>query len=243
MYYDADGNGAGAALQFATLAGAPALTAEDFTVQDPVSDKPYTPGQAVIDLGVQGKLIHPTNVDGNWYYVWDMNGDGVHDDTQDTSGKWNYDGSVANPSGTGYLYDYVAHGVLDGIFTQDVIGTSHVGDTTDTTRYATLNDVRVALPTLGGALPPSGSYYYAAGTEIDNTPAGEANSTYNDYMAIWDAHNGTENSAELTGVPSGWQASYYWSATPSGDGHAFVNLGNGYVYVDSGNSYVALQVL
>ena len=32
LYYDADGNGAGAALLFATLQGAPALTAGDFTV-------------------------------------------------------------------------------------------------------------------------------------------------------------------------------------------------------------------
>jgi Ca2+-binding RTX toxin-like protein len=32
LYYDADGNGAGAAIQFATLQGAPAITASDFTV-------------------------------------------------------------------------------------------------------------------------------------------------------------------------------------------------------------------
>jgi len=32
LYYDADGNGAGAAVQFATLGGAPALTASDFIV-------------------------------------------------------------------------------------------------------------------------------------------------------------------------------------------------------------------
>lgn len=30
----------------------------------------YPPGQAVIDLGVYGKLLHPVKVDGeNWYYV------------------------------------------------------------------------------------------------------------------------------------------------------------------------------
>ena len=32
LYFDADGNGSGAAMQFATLSGAPALTASDFTV-------------------------------------------------------------------------------------------------------------------------------------------------------------------------------------------------------------------
>ena len=32
LYYDADGNGAGTAALFATLQGAPVLTASDFTV-------------------------------------------------------------------------------------------------------------------------------------------------------------------------------------------------------------------
>ena len=32
LYYDADGSGAGAAIQFATLAGAPVMTAADFVV-------------------------------------------------------------------------------------------------------------------------------------------------------------------------------------------------------------------
>ena len=32
LFYDADGNGAGAAVQFATLQGSPALTVNDFTV-------------------------------------------------------------------------------------------------------------------------------------------------------------------------------------------------------------------
>jgi len=32
LFFDADGNGAGAAVQFAVLSGAPALAASDFTV-------------------------------------------------------------------------------------------------------------------------------------------------------------------------------------------------------------------
>ena len=32
FYYDADGSGAGAAIQFATLTGAPTLLASDFTI-------------------------------------------------------------------------------------------------------------------------------------------------------------------------------------------------------------------
>ena len=32
LYFDADGNGAGAAVQFAILSGSPAITASDFTV-------------------------------------------------------------------------------------------------------------------------------------------------------------------------------------------------------------------
>jgi hypothetical protein len=48
----------------------------------------------------------------------------------------------------------------------------------------------------------------------------------------------------FSAVPPGWVHVYYWSATPSGPGHAYVNLNNGNVfnYSDSNNNYVAFEV-
>jgi len=64
-------------------------------------------------------------------------------------------------------------------------------------------------------------------------------------MAMWDAFNGSGTGTKLTGIPSGWQAYVYWSATPSSYGHAFVNLGYGRVddNFDTFDAYVALEVL
>ena len=47
------------------------------------------------------------------------------------------------------------------------------------------------------------------------------------------------------GVPSGWVNVVYWSATPSGGGHAGVHLSTGHVfdYVDVNNRYVAFEVI
>jgi hypothetical protein len=80
----------------------------------------YTPGDAVIDLGVSGKLILPIHVEGKWYYYWDLNGDGIRS-----------------------ALDKVNHDVLDGIFNGG-------SDTTTTMRNGTINGVSVALPTVGG---------------------------------------------------------------------------------------------
>mgnify|MGYP000515278497 FL=1 len=86
---------------------------------------------AVIDLpSVQSlaasKLIAPVNVGGNWYYFWDLSGNGSAD-----SGDY-----------------WTDHNILDAIFNQSITGTTGVGDTTDTQRYATIGGVRLALPTL-----------------------------------------------------------------------------------------------
>jgi hypothetical protein len=64
-------------------------------------------------------------------------------------------------------------------------------------------------------------------------------------LAIWDAHNGASTSTGSSGVPAGWQAERYWSATPSALGHAYASLVSGYVFDGGGGSsvYVALQVL
>ena len=72
------------------------------------------------------------------------------------------------------------------------------------------------------------------------------NATYNDYLAVWDAYNGTGVGATaIGGTPSGWRAGNYWSATPSASVHAGVGLFDGSVggYTDNVSLDVALQVL
>ncbi|MGI9212832.1 MAG: Ig-like domain-containing protein, partial [Methylococcaceae bacterium] len=186
-------------------------------------------GQAVIDLGgTYGTLIQPVNVDGHWYYFWDRSGDGVSGSSDQTS-----------------------HDVLDGIFNQDSNGTvGGGGNTTDTYRYATLNNVRLALPRVGDGITGINSLYFVHGTAIGGSPASAGstatNPTYNDLLAIWDGYNGTATGTQDSGVPSGWGSdSSYWSATPSVSGHAYVSLSGAYVLdiVDALNSYVALEVM
>ena len=128
-----------------------------------------------------------------------------------------------------------------------------VGDTDNTYRYATLNGVHLALPTVGGVTSsPYGSGgigYYQPGTTVGSSPAttgsNALNATYNDLLAVWDAYNGTGTGIATNGTPSGWQANDYWSATPSASGHASVRLSAGFVLdvPDSYSVYVALQVL
>ena len=194
-------------------------------------------GQDVIDLGEYGLLIAPVNVDGNWYYYWDRSGDG----TSANSGTLN--------GGK----DYTTHDVLDNIFKYDINGNMETadnavgveGDTDNTFRYATLNGVKVAVPTQGDA---GGTSSYRPGTAIDNSPVGEDNPIYDDLLAIWDGYNGSGTEAGVinNGTPSGWDMHNYWSATPSDSGHASVALYNGYVS-DRPDvypyHYVALQVL
>ncbi|TXT24292.1 MAG: fg-gap repeat-containing protein, partial [Gallionellaceae bacterium] len=122
------------------------------------------------------------------------------------------------------------------------------GDGTSANVNATLNGVQLALPTAnGGAAYPNGIEAFQPGTAIDNNPAGETNPAYSDLLAIWDGYNGTGTGTAINGTPSGWAPNYYWSATPSTNGHALVSLSSGYVrdFGDSDNfsNYVALQVL
>jgi len=184
-----------------------------------------------IDLGLYGKLIQPVRVDGgHWYYFWDRSGDGT------SAGE-----------------DYTTHIVLDSLFKYDSSGQSNPipgTGTTDTYRFANLNGVTVALPTVNGltSTGPSGINNLQNGTGVGSTgaSAGSAafNGSYDDLLAIWDAFNGTSTVNYIQGVPPGWKASSYWSALPSGTGHAFVMLDNGFVLGDanSRNGYVALEV-
>ena len=184
-----------------------------------------------IDLSADGNLIAPVYVDGNWYFHWDRSDDGTSTDTGGLNGG----------------VDYTSHDVLDGIFTQDINGaTGGGGNTTDTYRYATLNGVKVALPSHGEATVITG---YRPGTAIGNaTPSlgdSSVNSTYDGLLAIWDGYNGTGTGTNINGTPTGWRSGNYWSATPSTNGHAGVDLYVGIVFdtFDTVGLYVALQVL
>jgi len=226
-------------------AGNAANQAVALTVTDVSESASYTPGQTSINLGTYGNLIAPVQVEGKWYYVWDMNGDLTHSSNQDTGGQWGVDGSVVNTSGSGYQYDYTTHNVLDALFTQDINGNANPGaDTTNTYRYATLNGVHLALPTANSGMTyPNGVDAYQPGTTVANGASN--NTTYDELLAIWDAHNGTGTGVNMGGTPLNWAASNYWSATPSASGHINVGLFGGYVgnYVDIAYTFVALEVL
>jgi Bacterial Ig-like domain/Cadherin domain/RTX calcium-binding nonapeptide repeat (4 copies) len=214
----------------------------------------YTLGQAVIDLGEFGKLMQPMNVDGKWYYVWDMNGDGEQSEATNNAGKLSWDGSTLSASGTGYKFDFMTHDVLDGIFKFDSAGNletsanavGSVGDTDNVFRFANLNGVNLALPTIGNGSSMITTSFNATGTVIDNSPAGEMNPTYDDLLAVWDGYNGsgTETSSQ---APSGNRGDYgHWSATPATSGHAWLYVGYGYVdstYRDTNTNYATVQVL
>ena len=203
-------------------------------------------GNAVIDLGSYGKLIDPVKVEGKWYYYWDLSGDGI-----------------VNSVGSGSLnggIDTVNHDALDLIFTQDINGvTGGGGNTTEVYRYATLNGVKVALPTAnGGVTPPGGINANNNGTAYEDTTDGGASdantSSYNELLAIWDAFNGTGTTSDPainawsnTTAPNAYSnASVLWSATPTSSGHASVWFSSGSVFdeVDNADGYnVVLQVL
>ena len=199
-------------------------------------------GQSTIDLGNYGQLIAPVQVQGKWYYFWDRSGDGTASDA-----------------------DWTSHDVLDGLFNHDVAGVSNTTDanadsafgTTDTYRYATLNGVKLALPTLNGeagvsAETAAGTGYTSPWSGTEYTDAGSAtNGTtgpYADFTAIWDAYNGTSTEKNIPGVPPAWPTTGGpWTATPGGNGHLVGALHSGGVWggaVDTFSSYyVALQVL
>ena len=185
----------------------------------------------VIDLGVSGKLVAPIEVEGKWYYFWDRNGDG----------------NTAN--------DGTVHDALDPIFNHDInnVTNSTVANadglfgTTDVYRYATINGVQVALPTLGVTYPGN---VWVSGTSASGTGTAN-NATYNDLLAIWDALNGTGTGTQTSGIPTGWQSGYYLTATAAGLGHADMAFDSGLVnaFRDDGTgtgngvASVVLQVL
>jgi len=201
----------------------------------------YTKGQAVIDLGPEyGKLINPVQVDGGRvYYYWDLSGNGSRDDENSSD----------------YADSVVGHYWLDNLFQQDVNGrvegengapvVYQDGDTDNTYRYATINGVKLALPTLGDGdnFIESTEFGSRNGTAVSGSAV---NDTYDDYLAIWDAYNGTwTGSYNSESTPPGWDHRSYWSATPAASGHALISLvGSVYNYsYDYYHTYVAVEVL
>lgn len=86
------------------------------------------------------------------------------------------------------------------------------------------------------------------GTAIDNDPVGEVNPTDDGMLAIWDAYNGSGTGTSISGVPSGWDGTHYFtSATPGAttNQHNYLQMlyGSAQNNSDIIYAYVALQVL
>jgi hypothetical protein len=206
----------------------------------------YTPGQAVIDLGTYGKLIHPVQVDGRrWYYYWDRSGDG----------------SSADAGGLNGGVDHMTMDQLVPIFNKDFyLASNPAGNQVDFRyHYASLNGVKLSLPLHGepsvnATISSLDWFGPRSATSIGSATAGVGssvtNTSYDDLLAVWDAYNGisTVSGAGISGVPPLWRAGAYWSSTPWYDGYVSVHLGGthpGYLgpFNNGYNGMVALEVL
>ena len=187
---------------------------------------------SVINLGSgNGQLIAPVQVDGGkWYYYWDRDGSGSANDADMYTSSGNYTFSQ-----------------LFAVFKEDVNGV--VGASTNNTyRYATLNGVRLALPTIGGSdsLPygPNGIGSLQPNTSV---VLNEVNNAYDDLLAIWDAYAAWNNSYYSgyygwNGAPPGWSGDSYISATP-GNYMSAVRVYDGLTFQGNWSATAALQVL
>ncbi len=194
---------------------------------------PVSSGVAsVINLGSgNGQLIAPVQVDGGkWYYYWDRDGSGSANDADMYTSSGNYTFSQ-----------------LFAVFKEDVNGV--VGASTNNTyRYATLNGVRLALPTIGGSdsLPygPNGIGSLQPNTSV---VLNEVNSAYDDLLAIWDAYATysfvpERNYSAYNGKPPGWHFDSYISATP-GNYMSAVRIYDGLTFQGNWAATAAIQVL
>jgi hypothetical protein len=201
---------------------------------------------SIIDLGSLGQLIAPVNVEGKWFYHLDRNRDGtIGGDFFTKDGEITYAEVNTNPYSLSEIYD---------LFKQDVNGVAG-SSTNDTYRYATVNGVKLALPTLGASANPG----FINGTDL-NSPS-QTNPSYDDLSAIWDAYNGTlvgsysdqglngsnRGSGNITsGAPGAWVNDSYVSTTPwpSSNEYAALRVYDGLAF--NHHTYpmsVALQVL
>ena len=196
-----------------------------------------------IDLGNSSllgdsQLIAPVQVEGKWYYHLDRNNDGT------------IAGDVYTKDGDAVTAPYLLSDVYT-LFKQDINGVDGPS-TGHTHRYATVNGVKLALPTLGSSTPTSP----VTGTLLNNPS--QVNSSYDDLSAIWDAYNGTGVGSYLgqgltgnwgasnitSGAPRFWVNDAYVSATPNASEYAFMRFYDGFFGPHgTGAMHVALQVL
>ncbi|MEN9669927.1 MAG: hypothetical protein RL018_204, partial [Pseudomonadota bacterium] len=154
-----------------------------------------------------GKLIAGKTVGGRLYYFWDKNGDGIANiedaTTMDDLAK---------------IFRYDAAGKIN---TNN--GADQVGYITDNYRFATLNGMKLALPTFG-AIPIQNGQYNITGSNYDLRDPNSQNTSYSKFdglYQIWDAFNGNKTSAYVSsnpimsaqnGTPDGWMKGTYWSS-------------------------------
>jgi hypothetical protein len=199
-------------------AGVRDLAGNTLTGTTPTAMGTFVADSSVISMGTWGgQLIAPVQVEGKWYYVWDVNGNGTH--------------------GTG---DSKTLDQIEQMFYGNSTGTV-INESNRTMTLA--NGMQIMLPTVGVS-PVTGTPnpVYLSGTAVSSGTV--ANTTYDDYLAIWDAYNGAGTGTGVSGLPSTW-TDWFWSASPLGTGHAVVSLGLGRVHegVDSASTMVVFQVL
>ena len=197
------------------------------------------PGDSIINLGVDGKLIAPVQVDGgDWYYYWDRDGSG------DANGA---------PDATNHnILDSIFNKDVNGVINTTVINTDGLYGNTDIYRYGRLNGVNLAVPVEGG----NTTDLWRPGTAVGSTSgagSNQVNTTYDGLLAVWDAYNGTSMGTVIglgiNGIPSGWYGVVsmdYLTATLTTEGHSQVDLSRGVVdrfNNDNESHFVALQVL
>jgi hypothetical protein len=152
-------------------------------------------GDDIIDLGEIGEgntkqdlgnLIAPLNVGGKWYYFWDLSND------RTSSGD----------------ADRVTYSFLDGIFKYDINGDERPAGQNDPNgdyRFATINGVKLALPTVGRDNDGLVVDYFSLENYIDG-----------DFAAIFNR----PQTGDITVAPPGWANGLsgglvegYWTST------------------------------
>ncbi len=180
------------------------------------STNKYSVIGGTISLGNgNGQLLGGLQVEGKWYYYWDKDGNGAANDTMTMD---------------------ALETIMKGSSTGTVV--------TETNNTFTLNGLTLALPTRG----TSNGWGYQPSTAWSSATNGadtatNSNTTYNDYMAIWDYLNGSTVGGATNGsggtysgqnatLPSNWTNASnpnFWSSTPGNSGtHGMVNPNVGY---------------